>query len=175
MNRLGFLSLLLLSAWCGLVAGLLEVGTIVLRKHTVDPNRLYGLSRHFLWLIPVTYFCVFLALGLFGCIVCLASPRRGQRTRGASVVCSDIPAGPLRRRSPGLQSGLGGRGDGGHGAGRSDPPAACTRFSPVRRAQLPGGPRDGADPRGLTLGGGLVEAVAPVGDRSRRRGRPMSS
>src|SRR5262245_57147595 len=78
MNRLGFRSLLLLSAWCGLVAGLLEVGTIVLRKHTVDPNRLYGLSRHFLWLIPVTYLCVFLALGLFGCIVCLAWPRRGR-------------------------------------------------------------------------------------------------
>jgi arylsulfatase A-like enzyme len=78
MNRLGFLSLLLLSAWCGLVAGLLEVGTIVLRKQTVDPNRLYGLSRHFLWLIPVTNLCVFLALGLFGCIVCLAWPRRGR-------------------------------------------------------------------------------------------------
>ena len=40
-SGLGFLSLLLLSAWCGLVAGLLEVGTIVLRKQVFDPNHLY--------------------------------------------------------------------------------------------------------------------------------------
>ena len=59
-NRLGPISLLCLSAWCGLVAGLLEVGTIVLRKQVFDPNRFYGMSRHFLWIIPVTNLCVFL-------------------------------------------------------------------------------------------------------------------
>src|SRR5580693_7275182 len=32
MMRLRFISLLLLSAWCGAVAGLLEVGTILVRK-----------------------------------------------------------------------------------------------------------------------------------------------
>ena len=37
-KRPGLISLLLLSAWCGLVAGLLEVGTIVLRKQTVRPE-----------------------------------------------------------------------------------------------------------------------------------------
>jgi arylsulfatase A-like enzyme len=77
-NRLELISLLCLSAWCGLVAGLLEVGTIVLHKQVFDPNRLYGLSRHFVWLIPVTNLCVFLALGAFGCIASLVWPRRGR-------------------------------------------------------------------------------------------------
>jgi arylsulfatase A-like enzyme len=58
--------LLLLSVWCGLVAGLLEVATIVVRKHAVDPNRLYGMSRHFVWLIPLTNAVVFALFGLAG-------------------------------------------------------------------------------------------------------------
>ena len=75
---LGLMSLLLLSAWCGLVAGLLEVGTIVIRKEAFDANHLYGMSRHFVWLIPVTNLGVFLVLGLFGWIAGLAWPRRGR-------------------------------------------------------------------------------------------------
>jgi hypothetical protein len=71
------LSMLLLSAWCGLVAGLLEVTTIVVRKSAFDANHLYGMSRHFVWLVPVTNLCIFATLGLLGCIVCLAWPRRG--------------------------------------------------------------------------------------------------
>src|ERR1700722_15734460 len=77
-KRPGLMSLLLLSAWCGLVAGLLEVGSIVIRKEMFDPNHLYGMSRHFVWLIPVTNLCVFLVLGLFGWIVGLAWPRRAR-------------------------------------------------------------------------------------------------
>jgi len=78
MNRLGFTSLLLLSAWCGLVAGLLEVGTIVLRKQVFDPDHFYNMSRHFVWLIPLTNLGVFLALGLFGCGVILVWPSGGR-------------------------------------------------------------------------------------------------
>ena len=71
------MSLLLLSAWCGLVAGLLEVGTIVIRKEMFDANHLYGMSRHFVWLIPVTNLGVFLVLGFFGwmCWLGLAAQR----------------------------------------------------------------------------------------------------
>jgi arylsulfatase A-like enzyme len=61
---LGFVHLLALSAWCGLVSGLLEVGALVLRKEAFDPNQLYWLSRHFVWLIPVTNLGFFLALGV---------------------------------------------------------------------------------------------------------------
>jgi arylsulfatase A-like enzyme len=72
---LGPFSTLGLSAWCGLVSGLLEVAMIVLRKHTIDPSRLYGMSRHFLWVIPMTNVCLFLGLGLTLCLVASVRPR----------------------------------------------------------------------------------------------------
>ncbi len=54
----------MLWVWCGLVSGLLEVATIVVRKRTFDPNHLYETSRHFVWLIPLTNLGLFLALGV---------------------------------------------------------------------------------------------------------------
>ena len=63
-NRWGLLSFLMLSAWCGLVSGLLEVGMIVLRKRTFDFNHLYWMSRHFIWLIPLINLALFVVLGL---------------------------------------------------------------------------------------------------------------
>ena len=75
-NQPGFLSLLVLAAWCGLVAGLLEVGTIMIRKQFFDPDRLYKLSRHFVWLIPLVNFGIFLALGLLGCSIIVLWPSR---------------------------------------------------------------------------------------------------
>lgn len=78
---------LLVSAWCGLVAGLLEVGTIVLRKETVDPNRLYGMSRHFVWLIPTVNLGLFLAIGCLGVLACALWPRRGPWLL-ARVLCA---------------------------------------------------------------------------------------
>ncbi|HZW33671.1 MAG TPA: sulfatase [Isosphaeraceae bacterium] len=75
---LGPRALLALSAWCGLVAGLLEVGAIVLRKRTYDPNHLYGMSRHFVWLIPAVNLCLFLASGVLLCLAMPAWPRRGS-------------------------------------------------------------------------------------------------
>jgi arylsulfatase A-like enzyme len=86
-KRPGLMSLLLLSAWCGLVAGLLEVGTIVIRKETFDANHLYGMSRHFVWLIPATNLGVFLVLGLFGWCAGLAWPRGGRRLL-ARILCA---------------------------------------------------------------------------------------
>ncbi len=77
-KRPGLRAQLCVWAWCGLVAGLLEVGTIVLRKALVDPNQLYGMSRHFGWLIPVANLGVFLTVGLLGWIACRAWPRRGR-------------------------------------------------------------------------------------------------
>jgi arylsulfatase A-like enzyme len=71
-------ALLLLSAWCGLVAGLLEVSAIVLRKLVLDSDHLYRMSHHFVWLIPLVNFCVFLVLGVLGCGTILLAPRRGR-------------------------------------------------------------------------------------------------
>ena len=75
---LRLVSVLILSAWCGLLAGLLEVATIVIRKCLFDSNHLYGMSRHFVWMIPATNLCVFLALGVFGCVFAFVGPRRGH-------------------------------------------------------------------------------------------------
>jgi arylsulfatase A-like enzyme len=75
---LGFLGVLVLSGWCGLVSGLLEVGALVLRKEAFDPNQLYWMSRHFVWLIPMTNACLFLALGIVLGLLTLAARRRGS-------------------------------------------------------------------------------------------------
>ena len=80
------MSPLLLSAWCGLVAGLLEVGTIVLRKQVFDADQLYKMSRHFVWLIPLANVCVFLTMGLLWSVVILVWPHRG-RWLFARAVC----------------------------------------------------------------------------------------
>jgi arylsulfatase A-like enzyme len=77
-RRLGLISILILSVWCGLVAGLLEVGTIVLRKQVFDSDHLYRMSRHFVWLVPLSNICVFLTLGLLGCGVTMVWPGRGR-------------------------------------------------------------------------------------------------
>jgi arylsulfatase A-like enzyme len=56
--------LLFLSAWCGLAAGLLEVGTKVLCR-AIDPSqRLYLMSHHFIWLGPLSNLAFFLGIGL---------------------------------------------------------------------------------------------------------------
>jgi arylsulfatase A-like enzyme len=78
---------LVLSAWCGLVSGLLEVGTIVVRKRTIDPNHLYEMSRHFVWLIPLANLSLFLALGAVLKLLLLAWPRRGSWL-APRVLCS---------------------------------------------------------------------------------------
>jgi arylsulfatase A-like enzyme len=75
-EQVGRIPVLVLSAWCGLVSGLLEVGTIVVRKRTIDPNHLYQMSRHFVWLIPLANLCLFLSLGVVLQLLLLAWPRR---------------------------------------------------------------------------------------------------
>jgi arylsulfatase A-like enzyme len=77
-NRPGVLTLLVLSAWCGLVAGLLEVGAIILRKRTFDLNQLYWMSRHFIWLIPLINLAIFLVVGLALSLLVRCAPRRGS-------------------------------------------------------------------------------------------------
>ena len=73
----GLISVLVLTSWCGLVAGLVEVAAIVVRK-SFDPNGFSLMSRHFVWLIPVTNLLVFVMLGFMGWLVIWAWPRRGR-------------------------------------------------------------------------------------------------
>jgi arylsulfatase A-like enzyme len=75
--------------WCGLVAGLLEVGTIILRKRVIGANRFFGVSRHFVWLIPVTDLLIFLCLGVVLALFFAWRPSRGRRLR-AHLLCALI-------------------------------------------------------------------------------------
>jgi hypothetical protein len=55
-------SLLLLSSWCGLVAGLLEVAVTVLRRRALDLHTV-PISRHFVWIVPLANLAIFCVLG----------------------------------------------------------------------------------------------------------------
>ncbi len=79
--------LLLLSLWCGLVAGPLEICALVVRKHTVDLNQFYWISRHFVWLVPLTNLIMFLIVGLGLTGLSSIWPRRGSWP-GTRLVCA---------------------------------------------------------------------------------------
>jgi arylsulfatase A-like enzyme len=75
---LRLLPFVFLCVWCGLLAGLLEVAAIVVRKQFADINRLYWMSRHFVWLVPLTDLVVFVLLGLFIWLLSTFLHRRGR-------------------------------------------------------------------------------------------------
>jgi arylsulfatase A-like enzyme len=89
-GRLGPACLLGLAAWCGAVAGLLEVATVVARKRFFDANHLLGMSRDFVWLVPLTDLLLGLCVGLLGCAAAIIGSAAGRRAAvralGALVV-----------------------------------------------------------------------------------------
>ena len=98
-HRIGAVDLLLLSAWCGLAAGLLEVGVRVVCGN-IDPiQRLYMVSRHFLWLGPLSNLLLFLGMGLVLSVAVKLSPRAfGWLSPRLICACATLPvlmaAGP---------------------------------------------------------------------------------
>jgi arylsulfatase A-like enzyme len=91
--RIGPRDVLILAAWCGLAAGLLEVGARILCRSINPTKRLYQMSRHFIWLAPLTYLLLFLAMGLFLAAVTRLFPRRGGwLSRRLIVACALAPA-----------------------------------------------------------------------------------
>jgi arylsulfatase A-like enzyme len=92
-RQLGPRDVLWLSAWCGLASGLLEVGMRVLCRIINPTDRLYQMSRHFVWSAPLTYLLLFLAMGLFLAAVTRLWPRRGGwLSRRLIVTCALGPA-----------------------------------------------------------------------------------
>src|SRR5262249_10331666 len=91
--RLGFLSFLGLSAWCGLGSGLLEVGVILLRKHALTTDQFYRMSAQFVWMVPLINLAIFLAAWLLLSLLILVNRRRGRwlATR-ALVALTLLPA-----------------------------------------------------------------------------------
>ena len=68
--------MLVLSAWCGLAGGLLEVGTRVVCK-ILPSHRMYLMSRHFIWMAPLSNLLLFTGIGLFLALATKFWPRRG--------------------------------------------------------------------------------------------------
>jgi arylsulfatase A-like enzyme len=75
VQQLGALDMLVLSAWCGLAAGWLEVGTRVLLKSIVVSDRMYLMSRQFVWLVPLSNLLLFFVVGLFLAVATRLWPR----------------------------------------------------------------------------------------------------
>jgi arylsulfatase A-like enzyme len=63
-------AMLVLFAWCGLLAGLAEVAITLLRKECIDTDQFYGMSAHFVWMVPLVNLLIFLTVGIFiSCMV----------------------------------------------------------------------------------------------------------
>ncbi len=63
-RRLGPFDVLVLSAWCGLVSGELEVGARIAYAAISSTNRLYSMTRHFVWLVPLIDLLLFATFGV---------------------------------------------------------------------------------------------------------------
>ena len=162
------------AAWCGTLAGLLEVATVVARKRFFDTNQLLGMSRHFVWLVPLTDLLLLLLVGLVGCLVVIVRPggwplggRAGAvRPHRAAHAAGGLPAG--------LRPGLAARGPGSIGPPGPRPGAARCRLPARRPLQRPDARRGAGGPRGAAVGGrsGAASARAGAADPDGRPQRP---
>ncbi len=86
-HRIGAADLVLVAAWSGLAAGLLETGARVICR-AIDPSeRIYLVSRHFLWLGPLSNLLFFLGLGLVLSAAAKLAPRAGGWV-GPRLICA---------------------------------------------------------------------------------------
>ena len=70
--------LLLLGGWLGLAAGLLEVFAKVVCAAVGWHGRFYKMSRHFVWIVPLSNLAIFVAFGLLLALLTLVWPRFGR-------------------------------------------------------------------------------------------------
>ncbi len=75
-RQLSPLDVLVLSAWCGLTGGLLEVATKVVFK-ILPSHRMYSLSRHFIWMAPLANLLLFVGAGSLLALATKFWPRPG--------------------------------------------------------------------------------------------------
>ena len=113
----------------------------MLRKHTFDLNQFYWMSRHFVWLIPLTNLLIFLVLGLaWRLVVPLLAPPRPLAGCAVALRLDSAPAA-LGRLPPHLRPGRVPSRAGDRRPAGPDPGAPCRRVPPLRHDQLsrPGG------------------------------------
>jgi arylsulfatase A-like enzyme len=92
---------LILAIWCGLASGVLELGAIAFHKHLFALSRFYWMSRHFVWLIPLTDLLVFVAVGAAAVPLVWCWPRRGGWLV-ARLLCPLTLLAPLWAAFPGI-------------------------------------------------------------------------
>ena len=88
--RMGPLDVLIFAGWCGLAAGLLEVVTRLLCRFINPTDRLYGVSRHFVWCSPLVYLLLFLVIGVFWAALAWLWPRGGGWLSRRLIVASAL-------------------------------------------------------------------------------------
>jgi arylsulfatase A-like enzyme len=87
----GPFTILVLSAWCGLVAGLCETGIVILRKRYVDLNHFYGMSGQFVWLVPLVDLLIFVVIGLILSLVARCGTRGERMASRALATLALLP------------------------------------------------------------------------------------
>lgn len=92
-GRLGPLEVLALAAWCGLAAGELEVAARFGHRILGPTNRLFFMTRHFVWLVPLIDLALFLAIGAPLAMAARRWPRRaGWWAPRLIIVLALLPA-----------------------------------------------------------------------------------
>jgi len=82
--RVGTFALVL---WCGLVAGFAELAIFVARKNLgAGRHVLYGMSRHFPWMIPASSLMIFAVFGLLLMLVARVHPRLSSSLRNYGLL-----------------------------------------------------------------------------------------
>ncbi|HZW29908.1 MAG TPA: sulfatase-like hydrolase/transferase [Isosphaeraceae bacterium] len=99
LNRPGPWDVLAMAAACGLAAGWLEVGTRVLCRAIHPTGRLYMMSRHFVWLVPLANLLLFFGVGLFLAVLTKVGGRPGswlcpRLLTAAAILPALLVAGP---------------------------------------------------------------------------------
>ncbi len=73
-------AVLVASAWCGLLAGLAELGLTIAQKHLRDPSPgFFRMNRHIVWTIPTFNLALFTLVGLLLAVCVRVRPRRSVR------------------------------------------------------------------------------------------------
>ena len=71
---------LVASAWCGLFAGLAELGLTIAQKHLRDPSPgFFRMNRHIVWTIPTFNLALFTLVGLLLAVFVRVRPGRSVR------------------------------------------------------------------------------------------------
>ena len=140
--------------------GLLEVATRVLCRYVDPTNRLYMLSRHFVWLAPLSTLLLFSVVGLFLAIGTKFWPRRVRVVLSPLHLLLGRSAGTHGGKPPDLPGGVGRPGGGSRVALGPAARAACDRVRPLAALDFSRFAGIGIDPGDACRRGRLAQRVA---------------